>query len=378
MKNNLFALAVLGSVATLAQAQSSVTVYGIIDTAIRYTNNVPVTGGGTASQIALGPGALFGSRVGFKGEEDLGGGMAAVFKLENGFDSTTGALGQQGQLFGRQEYVGLKDKSLGEIDAGRQYGIAARWSFAYDPLDVGNFNENEWELYLYGLRFDNTLKYTNSWGPVTAAVQYSVGGQTGSTSIGRTDGGSLTYEEGPFSIGGVYQQSTDANSKRLAVAGLGGFYLVGPAKLYLQYFDTTRDPGFAKAASLSGGALANTSMLSNAGNKLQRRDGMWTTGVEFNPTHEKGWTYTLGYMHDSVTNDLSADGLSDGGGTVATAYALAEYNLSKRTEIYIELDRTMLGGNEINGQNTVMSAAGSSFGGNTSRTGAGLGLIVKF
>lgn len=377
MKKTYLAVAMLGAFSSAALAQSNVEIFGIIDTGIRYTDNNPVAGG-VANQTALMAGGLWGSRFGLKGEEDLGGGTAAVFKLENGFDPTKGTLGQQGQLFGRQAFVGLKDSSWGEIDAGRQYGVAAIWDFTYDPIGVGNYNESSWEYYLFGYRFDNTLKYKKAWGPLTASVQYSFGGQAASTGIGASEGFSLDYVDGPLRVGGFYQQSEDANSKQQKVAGLGSTYLVGPATLYLQYFSTTRDPGFVKAGSLSGGALANTSLLSNAGNPLQRKDGLLTAGVSFNRAHDKGWTYTLVYMHDAVSDELSANGLSDGSGAVTTVYGIAEYNFSKRTEVYFDIDHTNLSGNEINGKTTVMAAAGSSFGGNTGRTGLGLGVIVKF
>jgi predicted porin len=359
-------------VTTGALAQTNVTMYGVIDTTVRYTTNQVNANGTVGSQTALTEGAFQGPRIGFKGEEDLGGGTAAVFKLENGFYSNNGAFDQQGQLFGRQEFVGLKDKSWGELDAGRQYGLAFDLLGNYDPLGVGNFNENEWEAFIYGLRFDNTLKYSNTWGPVTAEVQYSIGGQAGQTSIGVTTGFSLAYTQGPFSIGGVYQQSTDANSAEATIAGVGGSFVAGPATLYLQYFDAKRDAGFAKAASNSGGPLANTSMMGNSGNTRQRKDGMWTAGVLFQATPAMG--YTVGYMYDSVKNESS---LGDNG-RISTIYAIADYNLSKRTDIYFDIDRTTLGGGEIGDANTIMGFVGAPLGGNTSRTGAALGLRVKF
>ena len=131
-KKNLVVL-IAALAATSAYAQSSVTVYGLVDTAVRMTT-AEANG---KSQTAMTEGAFQGPRVGFKGEEDLGGGTAAVFKLESGFLSNTGASDQQGQLFGRQAFVGLKDKSLGELDAGRQYGVAFDVLGNYDPLGVG-------------------------------------------------------------------------------------------------------------------------------------------------------------------------------------------------------------------------------------------------
>ena len=372
MKKTLLALAVLGAFSSAAFAQTNVTMYGVIDTTVRYTTNQVNANGTVGSQTALTEGAFQGPRIGFKGEEDLGGGSAAIFKLENGFQSNNGGFDQQGQLFGRQEYVGLRNKSWGELDAGRQYGVTFDLLGNYDPLGVGNFNENEWEVFLYGLRYDNTLKYTNTWGPVTAEVQYSLGGQAGQTATGSTSGFSLAYTQGPFSIGGVYQESTDSNSAKAATSGVAGSFIAGPATLYLQYFEAKRDPGFAKAASNSGGALANTSLMGNAGNTLQRKDGMWTAGVLFQATPAMG--YTVGYMYDSVKNESS---LGDNG-RISTLYAIADYNLSKRTDIYFDIDRTTLGGGEIGDANTVMGFVGAPLGGNTSRTGAALGLRVKF
>jgi len=377
MKKTILALAVASAFSTAALAQSTITIYGVLDTAIRSTSNQLTSRGALASQTAMTEGAFQGSRLGFKGSEDLGGGAAAVFQLENGFQSNNGALDQQGQIFGRQAFVGLKSKDWGELNVGRQYGIAGDILGTYDPLAGGNFTENEWTVFLYGIRFDNTLKYTKTTGPFTVELQYSIGGQAGSGSIGATAGGALSYAQGPLSIGGVYQQSTDANSAQMKVLGLGGSYIAGPATLYLQYFEAARDAGFEKAASNSGGALANTSMLSNAGNTLKRTDNVWTTGVLYHAAPALG--ITLGYMYDSI-KDLSSAGLN---GKISTLYALADYNLSKRTDLYIEVDRTSLSGGEINDLNGVMPFAGASLGAGTANTasarnGVGIGIRHQF
>ncbi|SFB36395.1 Outer membrane protein (porin) [Collimonas sp. OK607] len=274
-------------------------------------------------------------------------------------------------------YVGLKDTSLGELYLGRQSGIAANILGSYDPLWSGNFTENSWSCALYGVRFDNTLKYTKSFGPVTAKVQYSVGEQAGDTSIGATTGGALSYTQGPFSIGGVYQQSKDAHSAQLKVAGLGGTYIAGPVTLYLQYINAARDPGFAKAASNSGGPLANTTMLSNSGNTLRRTDGVWTAGVLYQVAPAVG--LTVGYMNDTIKNVSSAGD----SGRMSTLYAIADYNLSKRTDIYIEIDRTSLAGGEIQDRNGIMPFAGASLGAGmpnaaSTRNGVAIGLRTRF
>ena len=90
-----------------AMAQSSVTLYGLIDEGLNYTSN---TGG--HSNIQMESGFAQGSRWGLKGSEDLGGGNKAIFQLENGFDVNSGKLGQGGRMFGRQAYVGLSQSGL--------------------------------------------------------------------------------------------------------------------------------------------------------------------------------------------------------------------------------------------------------------------------
>lgn len=369
MNKSLLALAVLATFSTAALAQSNVTVYGVIDTAVRSTTNADAAGG---HQISLGNGIFEPTLLGFKGTEDLGSGSAAVFDLEAGFGSSTGVSGQQGQLFGSQAWVGLKNGSLGEIDAGRQYGLAYQALGTYTPLGRGVFTaqgnapEIAWQQGLYGVRFDNSLEYTNNFGPVKAQLQYSVGGVAGATSVGATEGLSLVYANGPINLGGVYQQSKDANSNNLTVLGLGGSYAAGPATLFLSYFDAKRDPGFGTSANLSGGPLANTNLMANTNTLLQRNDDVWTTGLVFQAT--SALAYTLGYMHDGVKND------SDLGnsGRVSTVYAVADYNLSKRTDVYFEIDHTTLGGGEV-ASNDVLSIPGGN-----ERTGLAAGLRVKF
>ncbi|HAT33403.1 MAG TPA: hypothetical protein DCW29_21910 [Janthinobacterium sp.] len=270
-----------------------------------------------------------------------------------------------------------RSKDWGEFDAGRQYGIAADVLGGYDPMGTGNFNENEWSVFLYGIRFDNTLKYTKSVGPVTVELQYSLGEQAGKSGAGVTSGAALSYANGPFSVGAVLQQSQDASSARMKLAGAGGSWVAGAAKLYLQYVEARRDPGFAKAASNSGGALANTSMIGNSGNTLSRTDRVWTAGALWQAADAV--EVTVGYMNDAIKNVAS----SGRTGRIATLYALADYHLSRRTDVYIGLDRTTLGGAEIDDLNGVMPFAGASLGAGaahsaSSRNGAAIGLRHKF
>lgn len=103
MKKSLIALSVLAAVAGTAQAQSSVTIYGVVDMALQHQN----TGDPAGSTLGLDSGIQSGSRLGFKGSEDLGGGLKANFQLEMGINADTGSSAQGGRAFGRQAFVGL-------------------------------------------------------------------------------------------------------------------------------------------------------------------------------------------------------------------------------------------------------------------------------
>jgi predicted porin len=113
----------LGLVALGAHAQSSVTLYGVVDTGIGYQSSSAALGSnaGGRSQIKMVQGVWAGNRFGLKGSEDLGGGTKAIFQLEEGYNSTNGAENNAGLMFSRQAYVGVTNSTYGTLTAGRQY-----------------------------------------------------------------------------------------------------------------------------------------------------------------------------------------------------------------------------------------------------------------
>lgn len=125
MKKSLLALAVLGAFAGAASAQTNVTIYGVVDAGITHEN------GAAGSVTKLATGVQSGNRLGFKGTEDLGGGLKANFQIENGFNLDTGTQ-RQGALFGRQAYVGLSG-NFGAINLGRQYNPVFNALDSIDP-----------------------------------------------------------------------------------------------------------------------------------------------------------------------------------------------------------------------------------------------------
>jgi len=128
---------------TPASAQTSVTLYGVIDEGINYTNNV-----GRGHVYELASGDAQGSRWGLKGAEELGGGLKAIFQLENGFDVSSGRFNQGGRMFGRQAFVGLSADSYGTLTFGRQYDSVV------DYLAQTTANGN-WAGLLFSHPYDN-------------------------------------------------------------------------------------------------------------------------------------------------------------------------------------------------------------------------------
>jgi predicted porin len=164
-----------------AMAQSSVTLYGLIDEGLNYTSN---TGG--HSNIQMESGFAQGSRWGLKGSEDLGGGTKAVFQLENGFDVNSGKLGQGGRMFGRQAYVGLSSAQFGTLTMGRQYDSVVdflallmadgNWAgyLMSHPYDNDNTDNS--------FRLNNSVKYmSNTYGGFTFGGLYGFSNQAGAS-----------------------------------------------------------------------------------------------------------------------------------------------------------------------------------------------------
>ena len=213
MKKTLLALAVLGASAGVASAQqSNVTVYGIVDAGVQYKND----GNPAGKTLSLESGMQNSSRLGFKGTEDLGGGLSAIFTLENGFNVDDGTLGNGGRLFGRQAWVGLNG-GFGTVKLGRQQTALYYALSEDDPFHI-NLAGNAQKVFgagQYGTdplsRSDNTISYsTATIGGFTGSASYSFGEQAGNNSLNRSVSAAGTYVNGPLNAQLVYQKSNTA------------------------------------------------------------------------------------------------------------------------------------------------------------------------
>jgi predicted porin len=267
MKKSLLALAVLGAFAHTASAQTSVSIYGIVDAGINFDNGKSAAG----RQWSLASGQQSSSRIGFKGTEALGGGLSASFTLENGFNADDGTLGNGGRLFGRQAWVGL-DGGFGSVKLGRQYSTIYNALNAIDPFGVNQAGDIQ-RIYAYGLgkvdpiaRSDNTITYSSpNFAGFSASVGYKFGETPGAFNAGSSKFAGIGYANGPLNVVFAYQNSdavglaaasgasTSAQASIAALAAptglgaatadvktgfLGGTYDFGVAKAHLGFGHT--------------------------------------------------------------------------------------------------------------------------------------------
>jgi predicted porin len=201
-----------GAGATQAQAQTQVQIYGIMDAAI-----VGEHGGNGSPSAKITSGAASASRIGFRGNEGLGGGLSAFFTLETGAKIDTGELDAANTIFNRQAFVGLRSSTAGEIALGRQYTPYHTTLVAFDPFGTGyaGTSKNLFPDNGTNVRTSNTITYKSpKVNGFDGELAYSAGEQT-SFSTGRQFGGALGYASGQLALRLAY------NSKNTDVAATG-------------------------------------------------------------------------------------------------------------------------------------------------------------
>ena len=394
MKKSLLALAALGAFAGVAHAQSSVTLYGIVDEGFNINTNA-----GGKHLYNLSSGVLQGSRWGLRGTEDLGGGLKAIFVLENGFDTNTGKLGQGGLLFGRQAFVGLSS-NYGSITLGRQYDSAVDY---VGPLEVGD----QWGGYITAhpgdldnlnndYRVNNSIKFTsNNYNGLTFGGLYSLGGIAGQTGRNQIWSGGVGYSNGPLVLGAGYLNVHNPNASfwgnqpnavaapgnnigstsltgvqknpiiagfasahTYQVAGAGGAYTIGAATVgltysYIQFSSLGTD--FVTAPAYKGSATFNNG--------------------EVNFKYQLTPALVLGVAYD-YTRLASFNG--HGGANYNQGAAGADYFLSKRTDIYLVGVYQHASGTDSTGQTAVASINGLTPSNSNNQTTVRVGIRHKF
>lgn len=358
MKKSLLALAVLGAFAGAAQAQSSVTIYGIVDTGITYTSkaqttNTPTqTGVNTGSKFAVNSGVIQGSRIGFKGVEDLGGGLNAVFQLETGFNNDNGALNGQDpgatNLFRRKSVVGLAG-GFGSVLLGRQTDWADTISAYTAVNDFGGVTANSGSNLnrLQGVRTNNSVSYTtNNLGGFTGNLMYGFGETAGKTSAGQSFGLGGKYDNGPLGLGINYYQSkqgptpsdtsllanaaalntvtgaANAGASAAKVLNLVASYQFGPARVYGNYSRVKQDLNTVAVTGLTAATRTTAATLG-----LSKKADMYELGTAYSLTPSLKLLGSVQYTRADF------DGLS-GKGKLTQYNIGSDYWLSKRTDLY--------------------------------------------
>jgi predicted porin len=337
MKKNLLMAAALGSIGVAAHAQSSVTLYGLIDAGISYANHSKNAAGGTDKIFKYDDGVSQGSRWGLRGTEDLGSGLKAFFVLENGFNSGNGTLGQGSREFGRQAFVGLAKDNIGAISFGRQYSFSTDYLSAFSTASqtvAGNYAYHINDVDgLTTSRIDNSVKFTSAnYSGLTFGALYGFSNQAGAfggslAGVPAGNAGSsraysfgVNYAAGPVGAGAAYTSVrypsatgypsplsianiSLSNIQELRSFGVGGRYVLGAATLWALYTNTRFVPVTGTATTFNaydvGAKYALTAAL--------------TTG--------------LGYSYMQVGNASK--------GHWNQVDASVDYALSKRTDVYL-------------------------------------------
>jgi predicted porin len=175
--NYLVGGALLGFAAT-SFAQSSVSMYGIIDTGVEYISHANAAGKSVVRMPAVT--GEFPSRWGLRGTEDLGGGYKALFVLESGFNVGNGTMGQGGRLFGRQSWVGI-ESPYGILSFGRQYTMTYLAVLDSDLLGPNIYGLPSLDAYIPNGRADNSVAWKSKFGGLTLGAMYSFGRDSAGT-----------------------------------------------------------------------------------------------------------------------------------------------------------------------------------------------------
>jgi len=346
MKKSLLALAVLGAFAGAASAQSSVTVYGIVDLGFQHTD----TGAAAGNVNGIQSGGQSASRIGFKGVEDLGGGLAATFNLEATIAADTGsafstpaaatsgvnagyAAGAGG--FNRIATVGLQG-AFGSVNLGRQTSAIKDAYDQIDPFGDGGNIAPISGIFFGGLlggdygRISNSVKYaTPNFAGFKATAAYGFGEAAGSTGDNSNYGLGLGYANGPLNVQAAYHNQDRLAGTTPGTVTAGGAPTAGVAfgarENKLAFIGATYNFGAFKLH----GAYADTKIDFVAGGETKFRNGMVGVSLPLGPGSL--------FASYSINDNKTAGAVNLDSQRAAVMYT---YDLSKRTNLYTGYSHT--------------------------------------
>jgi predicted porin len=345
-------------------AQTSVDLYGIADVGLRAAsglseNNKPTPPGHTT---AVSSGVDNTSRWGIKGQESLGGGWKALFRLEGGINADTGTAAKSDRLFDRQAWAGL-DSPYGALAVGRQANLLSDALIPVDPLgkrfaslnpniNVAGLSNTAFGTHAFGrqygpsgyadnfYRLDNTVKYTGTVGPWQARAAYSFGEVAGDTAASSSHGVALAYQRRDWAVSGATMQFRSREDLPLDAWTVGAAVRQGAWQFKANVARNVADTGPNKTVH---------QRVLSAGLSRQAGHGLLVT--------------TAWYSVRREATGLRDDGFDRG-------FVFVEKTLAPRTTTYVEADYTVWRGD----------AAGLTASRPNDRHGTGLtlGLMQKF
>lgn len=346
MKKALLAIAVTGTYALSAHAQSSVTLYGLIDTGLVYTNNQ-----GGHSNWQENSSSTQNTVFGLKGSEDLGGGLHAIFKLEQGFNLNNGSEAFPGDGFGSQAWIGLQSDPYGTLTLGRQFDVL---NDLLGPLTAesntwgGNLAAHPFEndnLAADSVVINNTVKYASpTWHDITFEGMYSFSNAAGGFSNNRAYGFAAAFTHGPMNLAAGYLQfnnagggtlgtnlngaisqndgSADFVAQRQRIWGAGGNYSFGPATVGLVWSHTQID---------NMGSVFSFGL----GDYIPLGGNLRLDNYEVNAKYALTQALSVSGSY-TFTNGAYSDGGVSASPNWNSVMLQTDYSLSKRTDIYLE------------------------------------------
>jgi predicted porin len=318
-----------------AHAQSSVTLYGVLDTGLNFTSNA-----GGHHAWAMVSGDTSETRFGLKGTEDLGGGLSAIFTLENGTNLNNGQLNEGGRIFGRQAFVGLNSTNYGTFTMGRQYDATVDlWSpftaagnaigdLAAHPFDNDNSD--------YDYRFNNSVKYVS---PTLYGFQFEgVYGFSNSTNFAenRAYSAGVSYATGPFSAAVAYMRQNGSNLTTTGAVGGDGVFTASHQQNIDAGVKWTFGDGSNVALAYSHVDVYDPTANAYAPNigtqawNSWKFDNVEINGVYFlNPALflAGAYTFTHGKLNEAVGSSSP---------NWHQVSLMLNYSLSKRTSVYVQ------------------------------------------
>ncbi|SIT39258.1 conserved exported hypothetical protein [Paraburkholderia piptadeniae] len=363
----------IGLASQTSHAQNSVTLYGTIDNSLQYVHNVA----GKSYQLSLQSGQLTGSNWGLKGSEDLGGGLSAIFKLESGFDTNTGAQTSSG--FGRSAYVGLKSETLGTLTMGRQYDPLFYMTYAVQPnaylyyfTTPGNVDNSDGLM-----RLSSSVQYASpSYHGFQVRASYALGGIPGSVGSGQSYGVGLSYSGAVWSFGGGYLHVDNGNgttatrgtadAKDLIISPVNSAYATA-SKINI----ARAGASFTVDSFTFGGYYSYSEYLADAASTFRQAE-----------RYNNGNLYAVWQATPATTFEIGYNLLKSHGDSSATYHQISlagDYALSKRTDVYASVSYARASGQDGNGGDARAVVADSyAAAGSKSQEFAMVGIRHKF